>query len=358
MMKSSPDNCYNHFIKGYYKDLEADNMRTYEDFTEAYLSLLEEVYTKYEHECSPRDLKIREKLGVTFKVINPLNRLAYVPERGFSVSYVIAEMLWYLSGNDSTEWISNYSSFWSKISDDGVTANSAYGARIFKPHSRAGDASPWTQWMYVINELATDNDSRRAVIHIRSPLDSLFAKLDVPCTLTLQFFLRDDKLHQVASMRSSDLILGLVYDVPAFTLFQEILAIKLSNRLNRKIEMGTYTHISNSLHIYSRHYPMVQNILRANYSRLINKPKMPEIKSKDPFGEVNKLVVFESSVRSIQDATLLNENLLTTLDTNDEYWKDWARILMSHRAEKLQDVKAQRTLLDSCHFKGYSKFER
>ena len=107
-----------------------------------------------------------------------------------------------------------------KISDDGLTANSAYGARIFKKNKIIANET-LNQWEYVKNELMNDPDSRRAVVHIRVPQDSATAKLDVPCTLTLQFFIRDKKLHMIVNMRSSDIIFGLTYDVPAFTLFQE-----------------------------------------------------------------------------------------------------------------------------------------
>ena len=239
-------------------------MKVFSNFTEAYYQLLFDVYKSPDFVSAPRNQKIREKLGVSFRILNPRDRLPYVEQRDFSASYFVAESLWYLSGNDSTSWIANYSSFWKNISDDGATANSAYGARIFKPHSRIASNldKDWTQWDYILNELAEDPDSRRAVVHIRSPQDSLLVKKDVPCTLSLQFFLRNDKVHMVVSMRSSDLILGIAYDVPAFTLFQELLANQLSRRLNKHIDVGEYTHVSNSLHIYEKHFEMVEDILK------------------------------------------------------------------------------------------------
>ena len=218
-------------------------MKVYKNFTECYIDLVRRVYTEPEYVSSPRGLKVKECLGASFAIANPLERIPYVPVRKFSIPYMIAELLWYLSAENSTEWIANYSSFWRNISDDGVTANSAYGARIFKEH-------PWiaegvlNQWEFVKEELKDDPDSRRAVIHIRTPVDSVKAKLDVPCTLTLQFFIRDEKLNLVVNMRSSDVILGIAYDIPAFTLMQELLAKELGT------DVGHYMHTSNSLHIY------------------------------------------------------------------------------------------------------------
>ena len=97
----------------------------------------------------------------------------------------------------------------------------------------------------------------------------MLAVKDVPCTLTLQFFIRDGKLHQIASMRSSALIFGISYDVPAFTFFQEMFA----NELN--VELGTYVHISNSLHVYERHFDMLNKIANLQSYSSIPMNRMP-----------------------------------------------------------------------------------
>ena len=228
---------------------------TYQSFTHCYLSLVRNVYESPQFESAPRGQKVKEIVGASFTILNPRDRIPYVAGRKFSITYMVAELLWYLSANDKTEWISKYSSFWKDISDDGITANSAYGARLFKPHHKIAQGR-LNQWNYVVNELRKDPDSRRAIMHIRVPDDSVDAKLDVPCTLALQFFIRDGKLHQVVNMRSSDVIFGIAYDIPAFTIFQEILANELG------VELGTYTHTSNSLHIYERHFDMAEKILK------------------------------------------------------------------------------------------------
>ena len=41
--------------------------------------------------------------------------------------YAIGELLWYWSGRNDVEFIDHFSKFWRNISDDGKTANSAYG---------------------------------------------------------------------------------------------------------------------------------------------------------------------------------------------------------------------------------------
>lgn len=335
-------------------------MKTYDNFTEAYIDIAKDLCNDYEYCSSPRGMKIKEILGYQFRLSNPRARIPFVPERKMSIYYLIAELIWYLSGNDSSEWISKYSSFWKKISDDGKTANSAYGARIFKPHTYhfiPGMIHNWTQWDYIKEELKKDPDSRRAVIHIRLPQDSQRAVLDVPCTLSLQFFLRDDEVHMVTSMRSSDLIFGLTYDVPAFTVFQELLAVQLTKELGRPIGLGSYTHLSASLHVYERHFDMLQKIADSkpieNISELSTMPKMPEDLPMEALLDVERQISLAQNETELLQSYLIDvrQGLL-----KDQYWNDWRTILVSHKAMKLGNTTAAKELLSVTNYPGYKFF--
>lgn len=314
----------------------------YEGFTECYLDLAKQVYNDCDFESSPRGFKIKEKLGVKFTILNPRKRIPYVPARKFSMHYMIAELLWYISGNNSTKWIANYASFWNNISDDGETANSAYGARIFKEHPRISSGE-LKQWDYVLNELREDRDSRRAVIHIRVPEDSAHAKLDVPCTLSLQFFIRDNKLHQIAHMRSSDLILGIAYDIPAFTFIQEMLAMELG------IELGTYTHVSNSLHIYERHFDMVTAMLDQHSHR---EEVTTDLPSQPP---IDKLMLAEQDLRAASSLLEVRHVVAGFAAINTSYWTDWVKILASYRLKQLKLRADSVAMQNSTQFVGYHK---
>lgn len=329
--------------------MTALGFRSYRNFTEAYRDLCGALMSPGVIESAPRGMKIREHIGASFEIADPIDRLPYVPERDFSLSYFIAETVWYLSGRNETDWIANYSSFWRKISDDGQTANSGYGARIFRPHPRIADGK-LTQWQYVIDELRNDPDSRRAVIHIRTAWDSIpeHAQLDVPCTLSIQYLLRGGKLHSVVNMRSSDIILGLVYDVPFFTFLQELLARELG------VAVGSYVHNSASLHVYERHYEMCEEIaqssLHADRPRM---PVLPDASFRSPVAALDKL---QEAARQTDNGNALLE-MSNALDV-PTYWIDWGRILLVHRAQKLKlEVHAGR-LAESLAFEDYRQFER
>ena len=331
---------------------------TYQSFTHCYISLVRNVYENPSFEAAPRGQKVKEILGASFTILDPRDRIPYVAGRRFSVTYMVAELLWYLSGNNKTEWISKYSSFWKDISDDGVTANSAYGARLFKRHPKIAQER-FNQWEYVIEELTRDPDSRRAVMHLRVPDDSIDAKLDVPCTLALQFFIRDGKLHQVVNMRSSDVIFGIAYDIPAFTLFQELLANELG------VGMGTYTHTSNSLHIYERHFDMAKKILKTDN---VNKSQfklwkkhgaMPPVgceSSDESDYWISKLMEFEKDISDSKNYESVYQSYRRyfACPTDDALmWHDFAVVLAADKVRKIVGKEEASKMLDNLNFSGY-----
>lgn len=182
--------------------------------------------------------------AVTGEVINavtviddPKDNLVTSPIRKLSHKYAIGELLWYLSGSNKLDAIANYSKAWNKLSDDGETVNSAYGYRIFEKFG-------FDQWEHVKGLLKADHNSRQAVIHIKEPNPE--KTKDLPCTVALQYLIRDGKLYATTYMRSNDIWLGFPYDVFTFTCLQIKMAFELG------VGIGSYTHISGSLHLYSR----------------------------------------------------------------------------------------------------------
>lgn len=337
-----------------------------ESFTDVYIQLARLIRDEHEYMPSPRDMRVKESLGVRFEITNARDRLLYIPAREMSIGYTIAEALWYFLGDNKIDWISYYSGFWNKISDDGETANSAYGARIFKAHQRVrlSHIEDQSQWNWVINELCSDAASRRAYIHIKSPLDSQ-AKFDVPCTIGLQFFIRDKKLHLLVNMRSSDLILGITYDVPAFTLMQEAMLLELRSR-GLELDLGRYVHTSNSLHVYERHFTMLNEIAD---TQCVNKPgsmsAMPHFDA-STFETLNQL---QATFRTGEALAASTAVIIASLD---DYYGDWARILYAH-ALRMQCIAAVRTdahsLFDEkqtllavvksqLNFEGYKRFDK
>lgn len=190
---------------------------------------------------------VGEITDAVIQVEDPTRNIVRNPVRKMPLRYAIGELAWYLSGSNKVTDISQFSSVWEKLSDDGETNNSAYGWRIF---SKFG----FDQWEHVKTLLQKDPLSRQAVIHIKDA-DNRLTK-DTPCTVYLQFLIRDGKLHLSVHMRSNDVWMGVPYDMFSFCFLQVKMAMELG------VKVGHYTHYAGSLHLYERDY---QTALKNKY---------------------------------------------------------------------------------------------
>lgn len=252
----------------------------------AFIKLAERIYHHPEFTVAPRGEQTREMLAVNVTITDPRQRYVTHPYRKFSLKYGIGEWLWYRRASNRLDEITYYSRFWERVSDDGATLNSAYGYRIFGKHPKIET----DQWEYVKRELSRDPNSRRAVITILAAFD-LHDTRDLPCTVYMQFFIRDERLYLSVNMRSNDLILGFANDVFAFTLFQEQMLCEL-RELYPNLRMGEYYHFAGSLHIYERNFQMVENILKEpTLSSDLSLPRMQNL------NEIELLQAVEKSIR-------------------------------------------------------------
>lgn len=190
-----------------------------------------------------RDGRVAAEVINAITVIeNPTKNIMINKVRRLSMRYAIGEMLWYLSGNPELKAIQNYTKAWDRMSDDGKTVNSNYGFLI-------KDAYGFDQYEYCKELLRKDINSRQAVVHIKMARNTIENPTnDLNCTVCLQFLVRDGKLYCTTYMRSNDLWLGFPYDVFQFTCIQIRMAMELG------LDIGSYTHIAGSLHIYERDF--------------------------------------------------------------------------------------------------------
>lgn len=193
-----------------------------------------------------RDGNIRgEIINATTVIQNPTKNIVTSKIRKLDMRYAVGELLWYLSGNNKLSEIQKYTTGWNKLTDNGKTVNSNYGYCIKYKYG-------FDQYEYIKDLLKRDPNTRQAVIHIKHP-DSEYSK-DVNCTVSLQFFIRENKLYMTTYMRSNDIWLGFPYDVFQFTCMQILLSMELG------VELGEYTHIAGSLHLYERNVKEVEII--------------------------------------------------------------------------------------------------
>jgi thymidylate synthase len=270
-----------------------------------------------------------EVIGALIEIAKPRARLSRSETRG-KVFSAIGELLWYLTGDNRLDFIERYLSQYQKESEDSVTVYGGYGPRLF--NQRGHD-----QIQNVINLLRTRSTSRRAVIQLFNAEDIANEHCEIPCTTTLQFLARDQRLDLIVTMRSNDAYIGLPHDVFCFTMLQEIIARTLD------LEIGTYRHFVGSLHLYKKNWASAQQLVDEGYQEDV---EMPSVPSGDPWPALRQMLLTEGCIRA-------GEKVDANATGLADYWCDLIRLLQIHFSEVDADKKA---LLDSMVFRRYRPY--
>ncbi len=274
-----------------------------------------------------------EVLGAAIRLRKPRARLSRSENRGRPFS-ALAEFIWYLSGSGDLDFIRPYIPGYEKEAVDGVIPG-AYGPRIFSMRNGIDQLDNITKL------LEWKPTSKRAVIQFFNAEDIAldysaargdgFIYPEVPCTVSLQFHLREGLLHLSANMRSNDAYKGLPHDVFCFTMIQEMMARRL------RVEPGEYLHYAGSMHIYDTDLDEIRGYISEGHQKMVEMPAMP---LGDPFSLAEALVTAEGRIRA-------GEALLASVAVPDPYWAELLRLLQAFWASgddaKLDKLKADIT---------------
>lgn len=319
-----------------------------DSFDQIYFELMQQLMCEPEFVCSPRGKKINEVIATTLVLTNPRNRLLTAKARQCNYGFAVGEFLWYWQGKSDLATMLYYNKRMKDFSDDGISLNSAYGYRL-KGSERAlyckaiGKYETRSQWQTCIETLLEDPDSRRAVMLINDRDDEQEAitngSKDVPCTLSLQLFIRDSKLFLHTHMRSNDAVWGLTYDLFSFTLFQEMMLLELRQHEQFKdLELGSYFHTAGSLHIYDTHYKMAEDII-AEYKERLAMADMSLAKPMAPVGSLRGMEALcraEEAIRIPQDGPTPGWELE---DWNGTCMQWMVKQLLDHRNKRDAEAK-------------------
>lgn len=195
--------------------------------------------------CNPRGENTLEIENFTYSVA-PYVRFNNFVGRRLNVNYIKREMSWYVHADPMDLSITEHAAQWGKIVLNGKL-NSNYGSYWF---SQQGVAR-------VVEVLKNDSMSRRAVIAMygTDPEHMAADAKDVPCTLSIEFRLRNGKLNAKVNMRSQDILWGMGNDLPTFSFLHEIVAKLLH------AQIGILTVSVGSFHVYEARHAMFKDIL-------------------------------------------------------------------------------------------------
>lgn len=202
--------------------------------TSEYRILLEDLLRVGVSAAAPRGFDTRELISYTSRV-DMAKPIVGLPDRKLDYNFMAAEAFWILSGSDKLNHPVIKKNL-TKYSDNGKVMAGAYG-----PPFRA-------QVEYAIAALMHDRDTRQAVITLwrENPSPSK----DIPCTVAVQFMIREEFIHTNVFMRSSDAWLGWPYDVFTFTMMTCYILSRLP--LASRPKLGTLSLTAGSQHLYEK----------------------------------------------------------------------------------------------------------
>ena len=175
---------------------------------------------------------------------------------------VVNELLWFLSGDTNTAWLKeNGVSIWDEWATQEGDLGPVYGAQWRQWPTRDGGSID--QLQYVLDCLRQRPESRRILFHAwnveylpdegMSPQDNVRAGRMAlpPCHLLYQFYVANGALSTQLYIRSSDVFLGLPFNIASVALLTHLLA-QQSN-----LQVADIIVSLGDAHIYHNHQEQV-----------------------------------------------------------------------------------------------------
>jgi thymidylate synthase len=216
--------------------------------------------------------ELNERTGERIRSLDPVSftlnlRNGHVPTCGIRKTFMktaAAEVAWFLSGSSDVTWLKQHAPVWNDfVEDDGFTIRGAYGYRWRGHFGR-------DQIALAVQALEANPTDRRVWVSAWDPAaDGLGAQgqKNVPCPVGFSLSIRDGRLNSSLVMRSSDVFVGLPYDVMGHALLMDAVACSLG------VQLGVMHVTLAHPHLYEVHMQMAWEALGS--TPCDDAPKLP-----------------------------------------------------------------------------------
>ena len=211
----------------------------------------------------------QEIVGMSYELTNPTNIIIRNKTRAFDVNNAEKFYQWVLSGSGDMSIMKDITKRAIQFDREIDGRSPHYGPRISK------------QIDFIIDELFNNPGSRRACIMILDPRDRAFAiakrenknTIEYPCTVMLNYFIRDGYFNAHTMMRSNNMCSTICYDNYIFCRLQEEILDRLNTRgdlMGRepRARLGSYFHYILNAHIIPGEIKRSDKILEERYGQV------------------------------------------------------------------------------------------
>lgn len=193
-----------------------------------------------------------------------------------SLKSIVGELLWFISGSTNANTLKNKygCTIWDEWKDEDGELGKVYGHqwRNFGQVQEYDEVSAclnganeayydvqegFDQLKWLIEEIKTNPTSRRLYVTAANPNDRYDQALDC-CHNYFQVVIKNGKLNLYFQMRSTDVFLGLPYNIASYALLAHMLALETG------YDVGELVYSGVDVHLYSNHIEQAKEQLTRN----------------------------------------------------------------------------------------------
>ncbi|MDD4745627.1 MAG: thymidylate synthase [Eubacteriales bacterium] len=164
----------------------------------------------------------------------------------------VDELLWiWQKKSNKIEDLNSH--IWDQWADPDGTIGKAYGYQLAQKHEYA--EGTFDQVDRVLYDLKHNPSSRRIMTNLYNHSD-LHAMQLYPCAYGLTFNVTGHRLNAILNQRSQDMLVANGWNVTQYAVLLHLFA-QVSD-----LEVGELVHVIADAHIYDRHVPIVQDLLK------------------------------------------------------------------------------------------------
>jgi thymidylate synthase len=166
---------------------------------------------------------------------------------------IIYELLWFLSGNTNVRYLQEHGvSIWNEWADSEGNLGPVYGAQWRAWPTARGEVID--QLAQVVEQIKVNPNSRRLLVSAWN-VGELSKMALPPCHLLFQFYVVNQRLSCMLTIRSSDAFLGAPFNIASYSLLTHMVAQQCG------LEVGEFIWSSGDSHIYINHLEQVREQL-------------------------------------------------------------------------------------------------
>ncbi|UYA98717.1 putative thymidylate synthase [Xanthomonas phage vB_Xar_IVIA-DoCa5] len=234
-------------------------------FFDAYGAILTWVFEGHIETNERTKVRVRVgRGGTSFRVDLSDGMLPTVGFRKTFPKSAAAEVAWYLQGTQDASFIRKYAPLWDKFVEPLVKREDLFNGDEMMEGVKAAYGYRWRrhfgrdQIRLAIEALRKDSSDRRCFVSAWDPAEDGLGELgqrNVPCPAAFTFSVLNGELHSSLMLRSSDVFVGLPYDVMGHALLMDAVAAEL--RIKPGVMHVTLAHA----HLYEFHWQMTMEAL-------------------------------------------------------------------------------------------------